>query len=323
MPAVLLLLFCLSLPAQAAVQGFVACSSDGGYHQYAYQELLDSYALKLSGKQGALYSDYAQKKPVALLSSSGLYVDYGDVLNAYARALLAEELFDLSLYLESKAVSRAAMPASVKLVTLKEGQLVYEHLTLAESSQQAPPEAASVGASPVSVSSPPVLLTATSLAGEATVTFEQALSWAIDCRAHQRFIDVAELYWHYGRLTGLRPELLYAQAAYETGFGRFTGLVPPEYNNWAGIKVAAPQGSVPEDFEQFATPGEGVRAHFNHLAAYMGLCPVGEPHDRYHVVARSSWAGTVVNVEDLSGKWAPSSTYHERIVAMSEEMQAR
>ena len=116
LPAVLLLLFCLSLPAQAAVQGFVACSSDGGYHQYAYQELLDSYALKLSGKQGALYSDYAQKKPVALLSSSGLYVDYGDVLNAYARALLAEELFDLSLYLESKAVSRAAMqpmPAAV------------------------------------------------------------------------------------------------------------------------------------------------------------------------------------------------------------------
>jgi len=315
----LFVLFC-SLPAQAAVEGFVARNSDGSYHQYCYNELLDSYALKLLGMPGGLYEDYAAKQPVALFDSLGGYIDYGDVLNAYAAALLLRQNFDLNLYLENGTAAKAIMPASVKLVTLSGGQLVRESVALGQGGdpeQPAPPPASAPAEKPA----PPQPLTVTPIIGEAEVTLEQALQWASGCRAHQRFIDVAPLYWHYGSLTGIRPEALYAQAAYETGFGRFSGIVPAEYNNWAGIKIAASNGNEPEDHEQFATPDDGVRAHFNHIAAYVGLPPIGEPHGRYHVVARASWAGTVVNIEDLSGRWAPSPAYHERIVSMIDEMK--
>ena len=115
--------------------------------------------------------------------------------------------------------------------------------------------------------------------------------------------------------------MLYAQAAHETNFGHYTGQVPPAYNNWAGIKTANAAGDKPEDHEQFATPEDGVRAHFNHMAAYVGLKPIGEPHGRYFVVTRLSWAGSVKTVVELSGKWAPSATYHQRIVSMLNEMK--
>ncbi len=54
---------------------------------------------------------------------------------------------------------------------------------------------------------------------------------------------MAEYYWVYGgELTGINPEILYAQAAKETSFGRYTGKVKPEMNNWAGIKIYDPIG---------------------------------------------------------------------------------
>ncbi len=72
--------------------------------------------------------------------------------------------------------------------------------------------------------------------------------------AHKRFIDIAPIYWEYGELTGINPEILYAQAAKETNFGRYTGQVKPEMNNWAGIKILEAAGDKPEDHESFITP---------------------------------------------------------------------
>jgi len=161
----------------------------------------------------------------------------------------------------------------------------------------------------------------TPIKGSAEVSLEDAKKWAAANRAHQRYIDIASIYWEYGEKSKIRPEVLYAQAAYETGFGRFGGQVPLEYNNWAGIKKGGATGDEPEDHEEFATPEDGVRAHFNHMSAYVGLSPLGETHDRYDSALRLSWAGTVQYVEELSGKWAPSSTYHVRIVEMIGEME--
>jgi hypothetical protein len=86
-------------------------------------------------------------------------------------------------------------------------------------------------------------------------------------------------------------------------------------NNWAGIKTR--QGGPCDErsaHESFATPEDGVRAHFNHMAAYVGLVPLGEPHPRYHVVAGLRWAGTIQTVEELSARWAPSSDYGESVL---------
>lgn len=149
----------------------------------------------------------------------------------------------------------------------------------------------------------------TPIIGEAQITVEQAQAWARDRGAAERFIDIAPTYWHYGELFGMRPEILYAQAAKETGFGKYGGAVLPEMNNWAGIKIKNPEGDRTEDHETFATPDDGVRAHFNHMGAYVGLAPIGEVHDRYYVVKSIAWAGQIKNLEALGGRWCPDLYY--------------
>jgi hypothetical protein len=163
----------------------------------------------------------------------------------------------------------------------------------------------------------------TPLIGAAEITVEQAQAWARAHDAAERFIEIAPTYWYYGDLFGLRPEILYAQAAKETGFGKYGGAVLPEMNNWAGIKIKNPIGDRTEDHESFATPDDGVRAHFNHMSAYVGLAPIGEVHDRYYVVKSISWAGTIENLEALGGRWCPDLYYgysilHEYLEKMAQ-----
>jgi hypothetical protein len=154
----------------------------------------------------------------------------------------------------------------------------------------------------------------TPIIGQFQAGIEQALAWARARGAHQRFIDVAPVYWQYGALTGIRPEVLYAQSSKETAFGRFGGAVTPDQNNWAGIKTRNATGDLRADHETFITQEDGVRAHFNHMAAYVGIEPIGIPHGRYHVVMRLGWAGTVRHLEELGGKWAPAEDYGRIIV---------
>jgi N-acetylmuramoyl-L-alanine amidase len=159
--------------------------------------------------------------------------------------------------------------------------------------------------------SPPVQ---TLIVGPPQATMRQAQAWARARGAHQRFIDIAPTYWAYAEAFGIRPEVLYAQSAKETAFGRYGGAVTPEMNNWAGIKIDKPTGDKTSDHQSFATPDDGVRGHFNHIAAYVGLEPIGTPHPRYYVVKGMPWAGTVRTVEELGAKWAPNAKYGESIV---------
>lgn len=154
-----------------------------------------------------------------------------------------------------------------------------------------------------------VRASSTNLVGASQISMERAVAWAKKNGAAQIFIDAAELYWKYGEITGIRPEILYAQAAKETGYGKYGGAVLPEQNNWAGIKIKGATGDTTEDHETFATPDDGVRAHFNHMSAYIGLAPVGEPHGRYYSVKSLKWAGTVKTLEELGGKWCPDLYY--------------
>lgn len=165
----------------------------------------------------------------------------------------------------------------------------------------------------------------TLLLGPAQSSVEKAQQWVRNRgkdpegndKYHQRFIDIAPTYWFYGELTGIRPEVLYAQAAKETNFGLYTGNVQPYQNNWAGIKIDNPAGDKTEDHQSFATPKDGVIGHFNHMSAYIhgkSGSPIGEPHPRYHLVLTTSWAGTIRYVEELGGRWAPAPDYGQSIV---------
>lgn len=160
----------------------------------------------------------------------------------------------------------------------------------------------------------PVFETTTPILGKSEATMEQAIQWAKNRGAHQRFIDVAQYYWKYEELTGIRADVLYAQAAKETAYGKYGGRVLPEQNNWAGIKKYGAVGDETEDHEDFSTPEDGVRGHFNHMSAYVGVDPVGEPHGRYKSVKSLAWAGTVKTVEQLGGKWCPDVYYGSSIV---------
>lgn len=304
-------------PADAAIQGFLARDSSGTYHQYNYEELLNSYALNVMGLTNGLYEDFAAKKLVALVNSSNGYADYSDLLDQYASALLLGNNFCVIEYLGSGLARNIEVPARIYLVSLDRGRLTSFEVNTAGETESSPEK--SPGESAPQPEEKPAQMTP--LVSGSSVSLSKARAWAEGKNAHQRFIDIAPLYWEYGKKTGLCPEVLYAQSALETGFGHYTGQVPPTYNNWAGIKTGTATGDEPEDHQRFDTPEDGVRAHFNHMSAYVGLDPIGEPHDRYHLVTRIRWAGTVTYVEDLSGKWAPSSTYHERILRFLEEMK--
>lgn len=149
--------------------------------------------------------------------------------------------------------------------------------------------------------------------GDAEIPLETAKKWAEDNGASAQFVAAAASYWMYGEITGIRPEVLYAQAALETAYGNFGGAVTSDMNNFAGIKKAEATGMEREDHETFPTIDDGVRAHFNHMCAYVGTQPVGEVHGRYYTVSRLSWAGTVKYLDELSGKWCPDPDYGEII----------
>lgn len=150
--------------------------------------------------------------------------------------------------------------------------------------------------------------------GEPEVSMENAILWAKSKKADERFLQAAEYYWQYGKLTEIRPEVLYCQAAKETGFGRYGGNVIPEQNNFAGIKTADATGDTTFDHETFASMEDGVRGHFNHMSAYVGLDPIGEPHARYYNVKSISWAGSVRTITELGQRWAPASDYGISII---------
>lgn len=156
--------------------------------------------------------------------------------------------------------------------------------------------------------------TNTPIMGESTISMDSAIEWAKANNASDLFIDAAQYYWKYGELMGIRPEVLYAQSARETGFGNYGGRVLPEMNNFAGIKKYGAVNDATEDHETFETREDGVRGHFNHMAAYVGVEPIGEVHGRYKSVKSLSWAGTVKYVEDLGGKWCPDLYYGFAIV---------
>lgn len=162
----------------------------------------------------------------------------------------------------------------------------------------------------------------TPILGQAQITQESAMAWAEAHGASELFLDAAQYYWKYGEEFGIRPEIMYAQAAKETGYGTYKGAVKPEMNNFAGIKKYGASGDATDDHETFPTREDGVRGHFNHMSAYVGIAPIGEVHGRYKSVSSIAWAGSIKNVEALGGRWCPDLYYGYSIVHdLLEEME--
>lgn len=147
-----------------------------------------------------------------------------------------------------------------------------------------------------------------------------AQAWAASKGADPVYIDNAKRYWAWAPVIGLRPEVMFAHHAKETKYGKFGGVLTAEWHNPAGIKLAGPQGDYdPEGHERFPDWETGVIAHINHVGAYVygrDFTPIGNPHSRLPMVQSTAWAGTVRNVEQYDGRWAPSPTYGRDLVRL-------
>jgi len=158
---------------------------------------------------------------------------------------------------------------------------------------------------------------------DSEVTVKQAKKWAKSKGATETFIDLADLYFEYSSKCGdVNPAIAYVQAAKETAYGKFGGVLDESYHNPCGLKIAtAADGSDTDKnaHKKFNQWKEGVQAHLDHLALYAGAN--GYPkNDSYDQRQFRTIKGTATTINSLGGKWAPSSTYGEEVNQLYKDL---
>ena len=160
------------------------------------------------------------------------------------------------------------------------------------------------------------------------ISVERAQEWARGNGATQTFISLAPLYEKYAKSRGgINWAIAYVQAAKETGYGRFGGVLDESYHNPCGLKN--PTGGDdydPDAHKKFDNWDQGVIAHLDHLALYAGAqgypktnyvdkwkdaeLMFNETYDPRHLGWYStSLYGISKTINSLGGNWAPSLTY--------------
>ena len=156
-----------------------------------------------------------------------------------------------------------------------------------------------------------------------SITVEQAKAWAKEKGATSTFISLADLYWKYASSNGgVNPGVAYVQAAKETGYGKFGGVIDESYHNPCGLKTKEGSSDTdPNAHQRFNNWDEGVQAHLDHLALYAGASgyPRSNTYDPRHFSFVLGKAPTVVA---LGGNWAPSSTYGSEVLSMYRQLES-
>ena len=151
---------------------------------------------------------------------------------------------------------------------------------------------------------------------ECEVTVKQAKAWAEEKDATDTFVNLADLYWKHSDECGeVNPAIAYVQAAKETGYGKFGGVLDESYCNPCGLKTEqGGEDTDPKAHQKFDSWEEGVQAHLDHLALYAGAdgYPKNETYDPRHFKTIMGRCETINNLGG-SGKWAPSETYGEEV----------
>jgi len=149
---------------------------------------------------------------------------------------------------------------------------------------------------------------------DSKVTAQQAKNWAKSKGATDTFIGLADLYFKYSSNCGdVNPAIAYVQAAKETGFGKFGGVIDESYHNPCGLKTASGGDNYdPNAHQKFDSWDKGVQAHMDHLALYAGAkgYPKDDTYDPRHF---ATIKGRATTVNSLGTKWAPSATYGEEV----------
>lgn len=157
---------------------------------------------------------------------------------------------------------------------------------------------------------------------KANASVEQMKAWAKNKGANPLFIDLAPIFFDVSVKTGINPLVTYCQSAKETGYMKFGGVLNASFNNPCGLKTNAGGGDKdPDAHQRFKSWEEGIQAQVDHLALYAGAegYPKTNTPDPRHF---NFIKGTALTVQELGGKWAPSSSYGEEIVKMINELIA-
>ncbi|MFW5433689.1 N-acetylmuramoyl-L-alanine amidase [Paenibacillus apiarius] len=166
---------------------------------------------------------------------------------------------------------------------------------------------------------PPASAGGTRILSAASATVEQAKAWARSNKAPSEFVTLADLYWQLAPTRGgVDPAVAYVQFAHETGYlyrdGKSAAGIDASYHNPCGLKITAGGGDYQASaHKRFKDWQEGIAAHLDHLALYAGAAgyPKADTPDPRHF---QYLRGTAKTLEELGAKWAPSSTYGQRLV---------
>ena len=153
-------------------------------------------------------------------------------------------------------------------------------------------------------------------------TTVESYARSIDCSRY--IMKTIPIYYRLAPSRNIAPDVLVAQAIVETGRGYYGGDSKPW--NMAGIKKGGAVGDDPKDFEVPPTAYEGVRMHLNHMAAYTGKRPIGEPHDRFYDAraAQKQQGWWVRRISQLGDEiWATDPTYASKIRHHLDDMGRR
>ncbi|ONI39822.1 hypothetical protein AN639_00485 [Candidatus Epulonipiscium fishelsonii] len=156
----------------------------------------------------------------------------------------------------------------------------------------------------------------------ASATVEQCKTWATNKNATQDFINNADIYFKECIKVNIDPVMAYAQYALESGYGHYKGTIDSTYFNPCGLKV--PQGGDckdPEAHESFNSWDEGIKAHIDHIALYVGVegYPRKDTYDPRHF---EYLFGTYTTVETIGNGWCPSNpNYGAHLLKLMKQIQ--
>lgn len=178
-----------------------------------------------------------------------------------------------------------------------------------------------VGVSVLAVPAP-ATADATPIMGRSVLIADQIAAWFESTGRVARLSGVtvkqlAQLFLEEGAAEGVRGDIAFAQAIFETGYFQFSATVPPDLHNYAGI--GAPSSPV-----RFPDARTGVRAQIQHLRAYADPTvdetgTAGSLVDpRFSLVNPKGQARTV---EELSGRWSGGADYGQKVVAVYQLMR--
>ena len=122
--------------------------------------------------------------------------------------------------------------------------------------------------------------------------------------------EIVQIYYEEAGREGIRPDVALCQALKETGTFKYGGDVDPKQNNFCGLGATGNK----EPGHSFATPRLGVRAHIQHLLAYVSKRDpktiLVDPRYNHIKNNRKDIFGKMTHWTDLNGVWAVPGTYY-------------